>query len=171
MSVTAVSEAVNDPARLRTVAAIDFDHPGLRAALDLISRRTAEHTGLPVSLATVVMNTAQLIAGSSGIAGTWLAESGGTPIEWSFCVQTVATGRPYVVRESRTDPVQARNPLSTMGVVPSYAGVPVFVDGQVVGAHCLVGGAAHTFTDADLSALEEGARDIAQVLLRHLDAG
>ncbi|GAA1654141.1 GAF domain-containing protein [Actinoplanes couchii] len=154
--------------RLRTVAAIDFDHPGLRAALDQITRHSADRTGLPISLATLVLDTAQLIAGSSGIGGTWLSEANGTPLEWSFCKTVVATGLPYVVADAANDPVQSTNPLVTMGGIRAYAGVPLKVGGEIVGAHCLLSDSIHTFTDVDLSVLSAGAQNIVAVLNNHL---
>jgi GAF domain-containing protein len=151
-----------DPARLRVLAGIDFDNPGLRATLDGIAGRTAARTGLPVSLVTLVLNTAQLNVGTSGL-DNWIAVADGTPIEWSFCACAVTTGRPYVIPDT-TASEQATNPLVTQDGILSYAGVPITLDGQVVGAHCVLGSAPHRFTDQDLTALEAAATEITTVL-------
>ncbi|WP_430785583.1 GAF domain-containing protein [Actinoplanes sp. G11-F43] len=153
---------------LRVIGALDFDHPGLRAALDQITRRTADRTGLPMCLATLVMDTAQLITGSHGVSGMWLDEASGTPIEWSFCASVVRTRAPYVLGDAARDPVHATNPVVTVGGIRSYAGVPLVLEGAVVGAHCLLSDRVHTFTDVDLAALSDGARDIVTVLYRYL---
>ncbi|MEU8663208.1 GAF domain-containing protein [Actinoplanes philippinensis] len=151
-----------DPARMRVLAAIDFDNPGLRAALDGVARRTAERTGLPVSLVTLVLNTAQMTIGKSGL-DNWIAVADGTPIEWSFCVNAVTSGRAYVVPDAAGSE-QAANPLVTRDGVASYAGVPITVAGQIVGAHCVLGTEAHRFTPDDLTELETAAAEITAVL-------
>lgn len=157
---------LDDPPRLRVLAGIDFDDPFLRADLDAITARTAERLGLPISLVTMVLDSVQLIAGAYGIDG-WVAAAGGTPVEWSFCAHAVATGRPYVVTNAAVDPVHAGNPLVTIDGIASYAGVPLIVDGQVLGAHCVVGASAHTFTDTDLAELQAATAEVAAALQHH----
>jgi GAF domain-containing protein len=160
------TDTINDPRRLLALGRIDFDNPGLGAELDRIVARTAERTGMPISAATLVLNSAQVFAGSSGLAG-WLAESRGTPVEWSFCADAVRSGRPYVVEDARTDPRQSGNPLVSNDIVGSYAGVPIVVDGQVLGAHCVIGDTAHIFSDDDLAEIGRTSSEIASILERY----
>ncbi|MFI1996962.1 GAF domain-containing protein [Actinoplanes sp. NPDC020271] len=149
--------------RLAVMAGIDVDNPELRRRLDAISARTAERLHQPVSLVSMVLDTAQFFPGSHGLDG-WLAELHGTPGEWSFCATAVRTGRAYVVPDATIDPDQATNPLVTVDGVRSYAGVPVIVDGHVMGAHCVLGFDQHTFTPADLAELQDGAAEIGELL-------
>ncbi|GAA4609520.1 GAF domain-containing protein [Actinoplanes octamycinicus] len=152
-----------DPERMRVLASIDFDNPALRTALDHITSRTAARTGLPISLATLVFNTAQMTVGSTGLDDTWIAAADGTPVEWSFCANMITTGRPYVIPDAHRSE-QATNPLVTIDGIASYAGVPVTVRGQIVGAHCILGTAAHPFTPGQLSELTTAAQEIAALL-------
>ncbi len=154
------------PERLRVLAGIDVDGPRLRADLDAITARTADRLGLPISLVTLVLDSVQLIAGAHGVDG-WVAAAGGIPVEWSFCAHAVATGRPYVVTDAAADPVHAGNPLVAIDGIASYAGVPVIVDGQVLGAHCVIGAATHTFTDIDLADLHAATAEVAAALQQH----
>jgi GAF domain-containing protein len=174
--MTAVTDRLDDPAdvlygldappRMRVLASVDLDDPDLRAKLDAISARTAARLNLPLAMVTLVFDTAQVIAGSHGVGG-WIADAGGTPVEWSFCAHLVAGRRPYVVPDAAADPVHATNPLVTIDGIGSYAGVPITLDGYVLGGHCIADGRPHDFTDADLAELRRGADEITAVLQQH----
>jgi GAF domain-containing protein len=151
------------PHRFAVLADIDLDDPELRHRLDDIAERTAHRLGQPMGLVSMVLNTAQVFPGSYGLQG-WLAEMAGTPIEWSFCVNAVTSGEPYVVPDAVADAKQADNPLVTVDGVRSYAGVPIVVDGAILGAHCVLGPDPRTFTAADLDELRRGADEISALL-------
>ena len=156
-----------DRRRLGALAGYDWDHPDLRRGVDAISQRTATRLGLPVGMANIVLDTAQFTVGSHGVTG-WIAEAGGTPVEWSFCAQTVMTSHPYVVANASVDPVQRHNPLVTIDGFTSYAGVPLIDhDGHVFGAHCVLGTSTHTFCDADLAELCDAAAEIMALAQRY----
>jgi GAF domain-containing protein len=121
---------------------------------------------MPVSLVSLVFSGAQVVAGSSGLTG-WVAETGGTPIEWSFCAHAVASGQPYVVPDAARDDVQGTNPAVTVDGVASYAGFPlVSASGHVLGAHCVVGVEPHEFTPKEVAVLERAAAEVVAALDR-----
>ncbi|BEL03038.1 hypothetical protein Q0Z83_012290 [Actinoplanes sichuanensis] len=167
MTTSIDRRVLGDPARMRVLASIDFDNPELRRALDRISVRTAQRTGLPVSLVTLVLNTAQMTVGVSGL-DNWVTEADGTPIEWSFCANAVISGHPYVIPDA-VHSEQAGNPLVTQDRIGSYAGVPVTLGGQIVGAHCIIGPTAHLFTTLQLAELEQAANEIAALFQQFSD--
>jgi GAF domain-containing protein len=152
--------------RLSVLAGVDIDNPVLRAQLDAVSARTAARLGQPVSLVTMVLDGAQFFAGSFGLEG-WLADVGGTPAEWSFCVNAVRSGEAYVVSDARVDALHAANPLVRVDGVRSYAGVPIVMDGEVLGAHCVLGYAPSDFSAVDLDVLRAGADEIVALLDAH----
>jgi GAF domain-containing protein len=154
---------VNDFQRMAVLAGIDIDNPELRGKLDAVAARTAERVGREVGLISMVLDSSQFFAGASGLDG-WLAELGGTPIEWSFCVHAVRSRQPYVVPDARIDALQSANPLVHVEGVRSYAGVPIVVDGEVLGAHCVLGYAAGDFSPADVEELRRGAEEIVALL-------
>lgn len=158
-----LSATSSEARRLRMIASIDLDDPHLRQELNAITERTARRLNQPVSLVSMVLDTAQFFAGSHGLEG-WLADVHGTPVEWSFCATAVETGQPYVVPDSTADARQSTNPLVAVDGLRSYAGVPIVVDGTALGAHCVIGFATHTFTDAELQELRVGANEIAAIL-------
>ncbi|GIM89021.1 GAF domain-containing protein [Paractinoplanes toevensis] len=157
---------MNDFQRLAALAEIDIDNPELRGKLDALAERAASRLGRPVGLISMVLDSSQFFAGSHGLEG-WLAELGGTPIEWSFCVNAVRSGQPYVVPDARADPLQSSNPLVCADGVRSYAGVPIVLDGEVLGAHCVLGYAPGDFSPADLEELRRGAEEIVALLAEY----
>lgn len=155
---------LDDPQRIRVLASIDFDNAALHADLDAIAARTADRLAMPISLVTLLLDTAQVFAGSHGIGAAVAAA--GTPAEWSLCAHAVATRQPYVVEDVANDPVQRANPATAVGIA-SYAGVPLVLDGQALGAHCVMGTAARAFTDTDLDELRAGADESIAVIQRY----
>lgn len=152
-------DALLDLDRLSDIAALDVFSPELQARLDEHARRTAEVLGTPISLVTVVLDTAQCFAGAHGIEG-WLAETRGTPSEWAFCTQAVRSRSNYVVEDASLDPVQHDNPLVTRDGIRSYAGIPLVTSrGQVIGTLCVIGTEPRRFSADDIAMLERLAAE------------
>ena len=151
------------------VAGIDPDDPRLRADLDALAARTArtaQRTGMPTAMTSLVLGIAQQPLGSQGLTGI-LAAAHGTPVEWALCSRTVVTGQPYIVPDATIHPVEARNPLVTMGGLRAYAGYPVAIDGHVVGAACVLGDTPHHFTDNELAVVRQAADTMTTILEQH----
>ena len=159
---------LDDPERMRVLASIDVESPDLRRRLDAIATRTAERLDVPIAMVTLVLDTAQVFAGSHGIDP--LLAATGIPVEWAMCAHAVATRRPYLVEDAATDPVQATNPAVVINGIGSYAGIPLILDGQALGGHCIITGGPRTFTARDLDELHATADEIIVVLKQyHLD--
>ncbi|PRY12553.1 GAF domain-containing protein [Kineococcus rhizosphaerae] len=162
---------LTDRTRLEAVAAWDGEHPALKRRLDEVAARTAARLGFPLSLVSLVLDSSTLFAGSHGLVG-WVADVGGVPAEWSFCTTTVVEGAPYVVVDALEDAHQRQNPVVTDGGVRSYAGVPLRApDGQVVGAHCVLGVDPHEFTPGEIAELERAAAELVDVFEQHRTSG
>ncbi|KHD73619.1 hypothetical protein MB27_34000 [Actinoplanes utahensis] len=159
---------INAADRIRVLATIDPDDPLLRAELDALAEDTAQRTGMPTSMASLVLGMAQHAAGSYGLTGI-LALAGGTPIEWALCARTVTSGKPYIIPDATRHPVESRNPLVTMGGLRAYAGYPATVAGHVVGAICVLTDTPHHFTDDQLTTLHQAADSMTDILQRHRD--
>ena len=156
--------ALVEPERLAALAAYDLSSPRLRQRLNELAARTAAALGQPVGLTSLVLDSAQVIAGMSGVNG-WIADVGGTPVEWSFCANAVVSGQPYVVDDAAHDVVQHDNPLVTIDGFASYAGVPLRTSqGHIVGAQCVLGTAPHRFTPQEIAVLETAAAEAVAIL-------
>ena len=83
-STDEVIDAISHLDRLRDVSDIDRQRPELSEQVSAITDRTQQRLGMPISLVTLVLDSAQFVLGSTGLEG-WILASGGTPIEWSFC--------------------------------------------------------------------------------------
>jgi GAF domain-containing protein len=152
-----------DPHRIKVLSSLDLDNPELRGRLDALTQRTATRLELPISLISMVLDTAQFLAGSYGVDG-WIAAAQGTPVEWSFCAHAVAAHEPYIVPDAAAEPRLEGNPLVVADGFLAYAGVPIAIDGAVLGTHCVIGHAAREFTDADLEELHRTAEEIVDLL-------
>ena len=151
--------------RLAAIAAYDLDHPDLRRRLDELTSRTAQALQMPISLVTLVLDSAEMFAGTHGLPDGWIAGTGGTPAEWSFCARMVVDPVPYSFEDGPHDPDQHDNPLVTIDGVVSYAGAPlVTAEGHVLGGHCVVGVQPHHFTPAELAILQAGAAEATAIL-------
>ncbi len=145
-------------ARLQEIADLDLLAGGIDPILQEVAEKTATHLGLPVSLISVVLDEALHVAGSHGLHGLWLGDTGGHPVEWSFCATSVRTRDAYVVEDALTDPDQRNNPLVKQDGVRCYAGVPLISSrGFVLGNLCVVGMAERTFSAEEVSFLREMA--------------
>lgn len=160
-------EGLSDYERLSRIAEIDLLNPELVARLDEVSRRTMTRLGREASYVSIVLDNAQIILSSAGLSG-WICHAGGTPVEWSFCGQTVALARTYMVADAAEDDVHKDSPLVTMDGTRSYAGVPLTTpDGYVLGAHCVIDSNPHFFTDAELAELQSASEEISAILAEY----
>ncbi|RJK97690.1 GAF domain-containing protein [Vallicoccus soli] len=158
---------LQDVERLRAVARLDPFRAEVRDRLDRVCRDTAVQFGQDAGAVTFVLDGAQAVAGSHGVGG-WVLESGGLPVEWSFCATTVRTRRPYVVEDATEDVLQRTHPL-VVGPegLRSYAGAPLITAaGHVLGALCVVGGAARAVSAQEVAELQSRAAALAADLER-----
>ena len=103
-----------------------------------------------VSLLTDVQTVAAGTNLGPGTVGTV------SPLADSLCTVTVASGGPLIVTDAPTDDRVAGLPPVTSGAVGSYLGVPLASnDGPQVGALCVYGTAARSWTPYDVGLLEE----------------
>ncbi|RZS82768.1 GAF domain-containing protein [Motilibacter rhizosphaerae] len=161
-------DALTSPERLVALAGYDLDSPELRSDLDALCARVAADLEVPISLVTLVLDSAQMNLGQRGIDGTWVSAVGGTPVEWSFCAHSVGNGRPYVVDDMSADPEQRDNPLVRVDGVAAYAGVPLVTGaGHVLGNACVVDVQPHAFSVAELARLEAAAAEALALLEAH----
>ncbi len=155
---------LGEPGRMSRLARYELFHPGLKARMDAVAAHSADQLDAPISLVSMVFDSAQFFLGAHGVTG-WIDEALGTPAEWALCTTTVLTGRPYCLIDAATDPGHAGNPLLALVGLRSYAGVPLIDDsGQVLGAHCVIDVLPRTFIEADLAVLRRGADEALSIL-------
>ncbi len=152
------SDPMYSEQRLQEIADLNLLSSEIDPILQDVAARTATHLGMPVSLISIVLDEALHVAGSHGLDGLWLGETGGHPAEWSFCATSVRTRDAYVVEDALNDSQQSENPLVVQDGVRCYAGVPLITSrGFVLGNLCVVGLEERTFTADELAFLREMA--------------
>jgi GAF domain-containing protein len=151
-------QALDDGARLQEIADLGLNGSGIDRILSEIAAEAARHFGLPVALVSIVLDRAQHFRGSHGLDG-WMATTGGTPAEWSFCQHVVRNSQPFVVEDAQNHPLMQDSPLVGIEGVRCYAGVPlVTFRGHVIGSFCVQGPEARSFTKYDLAQLQRYAK-------------
>jgi GAF domain-containing protein len=162
----AAKESFADGDRLREIVELDLLSPDVDAILQETVEEAAARLRLPMSMVTVVLDEAQFFAAHHGLSG-WMREARGTPVEWSFCANAVASREPFVVEDATTHPVVRHNPLVANDGIRCYAGIPLVTSrGHAVGTLCVIGTETRTFSDADLDAL----RGLAKKAVNRIEA-
>ncbi|MBG0562886.1 GAF domain-containing protein [Actinoplanes aureus] len=161
---TELFDRLGEPARMRELAGYDLLNPDLRTSLDAVAQRSATLLEAPVSLVSVILESAQFILGSHGVSG-WVAAAQGTPAEWAMCTYTVLAGEPYCITDGRSDPRHSGNPFLQLTGLVSYLGVPLLgAGGHILGAHCVIDARPRIFTDVDLAVITDGAEKVMRLL-------
>ena len=164
--VAAGDAALADAGRLQEIVDLDLLTPGVDAILQQTAEEAAARLHLPMSMVTVVLDEAQFFAAHHGLTG-WMAAARGTPVEWSFCANAVASREPFVVEDATTHPVVRDNPLVANDGIRCYAGIPlVSTRGHALGTLCVIGTEARAFSGADLDVL----RGLAQQAVDRIEA-
>ncbi len=139
---------------------------GRDPAFDALTRTAARLCSAPMAMISLVDRDRQ-----------WLLSAHGVPVhdrprEQSICSDTVAAGRPAVVRDLAADPRYADVPGIGGDGARAYAAVPLTGrDGLPLGTLCVLDTRPRLFGADHLASLEDVARQVTTALeLRRLDA-
>lgn len=148
-------DARNERDRLDEIAALDLFSDDARDVLTDVADDAARLLDVPITLISIVLSDAQYFVASHGLSG-WLAETQGTPVEWSFCAHAVENQAPFVVEDATTHPLTKENPLVTEDGIRCYYGIPLTTSrGYTLGTLCAIGVEARTFTDEEVDQLQQ----------------
>lgn len=166
MTPSPKQDPIKDGERLNEIARLRLHDSEIDDILNGYVKAAAEEFNLPIALVSIVLDDVQKFAAAHGLAG-WLAETMGTPVEWSFCANSVRSGDAYVIPDSFTHEDTKENPLVTMDGIACYAGAPMISkNGYIVGNFCVIGQEQRDFSDAEIARL----RDYAQRAMNHIEA-
>lgn len=141
-----------DGARLRALRATGLTGQS-DPAFDRFARMVRRQLGVPLALVSLVDERRQFFPGQQGLPSP-LAQERETPLSHSFCILVVASGRPLVVEDARSDPRVRDNPAVDELSVAAYLGVPL-TDGEdnVLGSLCAIDHEPRVWTDDDQAAM------------------
>lgn len=153
------TDKVRDPKRLDEIARLRLHEEGVDEILNNITQKAAEEFDLPIGLVSIVMDESQYFAGSHGLEG-WIQEVNGTPVEWSFCANSVKSEKPFIVEDSTTNDIVKDNPLVTQEGIRCYAGVPLVSSNNIiVGNFCVIGDKTRSFGQDEIERLHEYSKE------------
>lgn len=147
-------------ARLQEIVDLRLTEPDVAELLRDVCELVCRELKLPIGLVTVLLDDTQLFAAQVGLDG-WMAEAGGTPVEWSFCRFPVTSKTAFTVTDATRHAFVRANPLVTIDGVRCYAGWPlVSARGHALGTLCVAGPDVRVFGDADLAFLRSCAAEV-----------
>ncbi|MFI1989196.1 GAF domain-containing protein [Actinoplanes sp. NPDC020271] len=141
---------LSDRGRLHEIARLGLDREEHRPYLTEVVDEVAERLGTPFAVLDVLLDDAQVFLAGHGPMPPWIAEVGGTPIEWAFCTPMLEHRESHVVDDFTTEPGYCTNPLVTVEGVRSYIGAPLISSaGFVLGGLCAIDVRRRDFDDRD----------------------
>lgn len=158
--------------RLLDIARLGLDREAERGHLQDIVGAVAVRLDTPFALIDVLLDDAQVFLAGFGATSAWVAEVGGTPIEWAFCTPLIGERVPRVVPDLATDPMFRDNPLVTIEGVRAYIGAPLISHrGHVLGGICGLDMRTREFAPAEISFLQEMAAETVDRLESYAGSG
>jgi GAF domain-containing protein len=121
--------------------------------LDGLTRAAAERLHAPMAFMSVLDDRHAFYASTYDESGIGLDTILPTAADESYCQFVVATDEPLIVRDAQTDERLRGHPAQG-GPVRSYLGVPVHLDGHVLGSFCVLDVRPREWTDDELAELE-----------------
>lgn len=138
-----VAASLASRARLAVLQRLDGADRDVGPALERWTGLAATLLRAPVCLISFVGETEQVFVSRVGV------EVDRTPITHSFCQYVVSGDAPLIVEDATQHPVLRDSlAIDSLGVV-AYAGVPVRVDGEVLGALCAIDRTARAWSTRD----------------------
>lgn len=121
---------------------------------DRFTRLAAHICRAPVALMTLVDKDRQFFLSTVGLHEPWqsLRE---TPLTLSFCKHAVARRAPLIIPDTTKDPVFKDSPAARELAVVAYAGIPLTVFGETLGAFCVVDHEPRAWNGHDLEMLTD----------------
>jgi len=148
---------------LRATGLLDTD---AEAAFDRLTRLSSRLLGAPAALVSLVDDHRDFFKSAVGLAEPW-ASRRETPLSHSICQHVARSAEPLVVSDTRRHPLLRDNPgVRDLNVV-AYAGVPLTVDGEAIGAFCVIDDHPRDWSAENIQLLKDLAASVAsEVQLR-----
>ncbi len=155
-----------DAARLAALASTGLPDSEAEASFDRLTRLAAKFLGAPVALISLVDADRQFFKSCAGLPEPW-ASRRETPLSHSFCQHVVTTRQPLVIEDARLDRLVSDNlAITDLGVI-AYLGIPLTINGHVIGSFCAIDGEPRAWTSDEIETLGDLAESvISEIRLR-----
>ncbi|MDX2088482.1 MAG: GAF domain-containing protein [Kofleriaceae bacterium] len=145
---------IDDPQRLAALAQTGLMDSPPEARFDRITQLVVDRLGASQALLSFVDAERQFFKSAIGLAEP-LASARQTPLSHSMCKYVVKHGTPLAISDLAAHPYARESPsIETSGIV-SYIGVPVEVDGMIIGSLCAIDGCRREWKAEDTATLAE----------------
>jgi diguanylate cyclase (GGDEF)-like protein len=135
-----------------------LDSPPERA-FDRLTRLASGLIGAPTALVSLVDERRQFFKSAIGLGEPW-ASKRETPLSHSFCQYVVKDKAPLVVEDARKESKLATNgAVADLGAI-AYAGMPLVVHDQAVGALCVIDSSPRKWSAEQLQVLSDLAESV-----------
>ena len=159
---------IQDRARLLEVARLGVDVEVPREYLTELVEQVAAEMDTPFAMVTGLLSDAQVFLAGRGPVPAWVAEVGGTPIEWAFCSPLLREQEARYVNDFTADAEFQDNPLVTLEGIRSYIGAPVISSrGLILGSLCGLDTRPREFDAEQLTAVQDLADETARRIETH----
>ena len=158
VTLTAPSEILEDPARLKALARTGLLDSPPDVLFDRVAQLAAHLLDVPVVLLSLVDRNRQFFKTQVGLPEP-IATARETPLTHSFCQWVVSSDDELIVSDVRRHPLLGQNGATRDLGVGAYAGVPLRADGvETIGAFCAIDMKPHTWDEREVRALHDAAR-------------
>lgn len=157
-----------DPARLAALRDLNLLDAPPQDALAVVNRLASRLLGVPISALSLISWDRQVTAGQVGLASpddVVPDEAMIAPLSHSFCQHVVRADEVFAVADAREHELVRDNGAITDSNIVAYAGVPIRVDGQCIGALCACDTKPRSWSDDDIATL----RDLSAVAVDGLE--
>jgi GAF domain-containing protein len=146
---------VRNVARLSALQRLRLLDTPPEAAFDRLTRLACRVLRAPVGLVSLVDRDRQFFKSCVGLPEPF-ASTRQTPVSHSFCQHVVASGKPLIVEDARTNPLVQLNPaVEELGIV-AYAGIPLVTsEGHAIGSFCVIDSRPRSWSFEDIEMLQE----------------
>jgi diguanylate cyclase (GGDEF)-like protein len=124
------------------------------AAFDRLTRLAGGLLGASGALVSLVDRGRQFFKSAWGLEELW-ASRRETPLTHSFCQHVVHDRQPLIVEDAREHPILKHNlAVPELGVI-AYAGMPLIIEGEAIGAFCVVDRKARPWSEQQIGILAD----------------
>jgi GAF domain-containing protein len=159
-----IEDELQHPGRLDAVERTKLlDSPSDRD-FDQLTRLAAHLLRVPNALVTLVARDRQFVKSSLEDGEEAVLPTGSSQtLDRSFCKFAVASREPFIVEDSRTHPLVQHSDAVDAGVL-AYAGVPLEVNGEAIGALCVIDSKPRSWSPDELGTLRALARSAMRLI-------
>ncbi len=156
---------VGNERRLAAVRATGLLDSEVEEAFDRLTRLAVRLVRIPAAFVSLVDEHLDFYKSVCGF-GEPLASA--RQIEGpTFCHFTIQAAEPLVIPDTKADPVYREVPTVRSLGVAAYVGIPIVINGQVIGAFCAIDTAPHAWAEDEITVLKElAAVAVSEISLR-----